>query len=557
MATEISNADKFRLDSLFEAFSIVSEGSYVFLCNVTADFSRWSARAVDAFDLPGEYMVGAGALWERLIHPDDRKAYRENIDALFRGEIHTHDLQYRVKNREGNYVVCTCRGIIMRYEDGRPRYFGGVIRNHGLYGHIDALTGLRNQYAFFEDLKGHLAVRREISISMMSTSRFTEINEIYGYHFGNLVLQKFARFLLDSVQGNGHVYRLDGTKFAVISTTIDDEEIRKRYNRVRDKLRAGVEVDGHFLTPQLNCGFLHLDNFDVNDRTVYACLNFAHSESKLHKQGDMVQFYSELTAEGTNRLEKMHAIRNSVAKNYNGFYLLYQPVVDAHSERLLGAEALLRWKDGHFGTVPPDFFIPVLEQDPVFIGLGRWILKTAMEEAKKFLSLIPDFTINVNLSYTQLENPDFVNMIRELLEITGLPPQNLCLEITERCRLLDLSLLKAVMLNLKDIGVRFALDDFGTGFSSLDIVRSLSFDTIKIDRSFVIDIEEDTKEQEMLSHFTAIASTFGAKVCVEGIETTGMRDILQQYHVNSFQGYYYSRPIPPEELLESPLISKT
>ncbi len=113
------------------------------------------------------------------------------------------------------------------------------------------------------------------------------------------------------------------------------------------------------------------------------------------------------------------------------------------------------------------------------------------------------------------------------------------------------------MLNLKDIGVRFALDDFGTGFSSLDIVRSLSFDTIKIDRSFVIDIEEDTKEQEMLSHFTAIASTFGAKVCVEGIETTGMRDILQQYHVNSFQGYYYSRPIPPEELLESPLISKT
>ena len=557
MATEISNADKFRLDSLFEAFSIVSEGSYVFLCNVTADFSRWSARAVDAFDLPGEYMVGAGALWERLIHPDDRKAYRENIDALFRGEIHTHDLQYRVKNREGNYVVCTCRGTIMRYEDGRPRYFGGVIRNHGLYGHIDALTGLRNQYAFFEDLKGHLAVRREISISMMSTSRFTEINEIYGYHFGNLVLQKFARFLLDSVQGNGHVYRLDGTKFAVISTTIDDEEIRKRYNRVRDKLRAGVEVDGHFLTPQLNCGFLHLDNFDVNDRTVYACLNFAHSESKLHKQGDMVQFYSELTAEGTNRLEKMHAIRNSVAKNYNGFYLLYQPVVDAHSERLLGAEALLRWKDGHFGTVPPDFFIPVLEQDPVFIGLGRWILKTVMEEAKKFLSLIPDFTINVNLSYTQLENPDFVNMIRELLEITGLPPQNLCLEITERCRLLDLSLLKAVMLNLKDIGVRFALDDFGTGFSSLDIVRSLSFDTTKIDRSFVIDIEEDTKEQEMLSHFTAIASTFGAKVCVEGIETTGMRDILQQYHVNSFQGYYYSRPIPPEELLESPLISKT
>ena len=556
MANEISKEDKFRLDSLFDAFSLVAEGSYVFLCNIAADFSRWSARAVDMFDLPGEYMVNAGAIWEEHIHPDDRENYKKSIEEIFSGDSHGHDMQYRAKNREGNYMLCTCRGIVIRYEDGTPRYFGGVIRNHGLHGHIDALTGLRNQYGFFEDLKGHLAAEREVCISMISVSRFTEINEMYGYHFGNLVLQKVARYLQDNVKNNDTVYRMDGTKFSVITIGETSDEIRIKYNGLRDLLRAGVEVDGHFLTLQTNCGYLHLNNFDINDQTVYACLNFAHSESKLHKQGDLVQFFSELTSEGTDRLEKMHAIRNSIARNYNGFYLLYQPVVDAHTEKLLGAEALLRWKDDRFGMVPPDFFIPVLEQDPIFIRLGRWILKTAMENAKKFLSVIPDFTININLSYTQLEKPDFVNMVKELLEITGLPPQNLCLEITERCRLLDMTLLKNILANLKAIGVRFALDDFGTGFSSLDIVRSLNFDTIKIDRSFVIDIEQDLKEREMLGHFTAIASTFGAKVCVEGIETTGMRDILQQYSVNSFQGYYYSKPIPPENLLESPLIQK-
>ena len=555
MDKEIPSQDKFRLDQLFEAFSVVAEGSYVFLCNMKYNYSRWSRNAVDYFSLPGEYMENAGSIWEQHIHPDDLTIYRKSIEDIFEGKRNEHDMQYRAKDRNGNYVVCTCRGVVVRYEDGTPRYFGGVIRNHGLYGNVDSLTGLRNQYGFFEDLKSHLYRSRERCITMLSIGRFTEINEMYGYHFGNRVLQKFARYLQDSVKDAGSIYRLDGTKFAVVNHSDSITEIEKKYDALRQYLRKGISVDGNFLIPQLNCGLLHLDNFDIDDMTIYACLNFAHGESKLHRQGDLVVFRNELTSEGKDRLEKMQAIRNSIAKDYHGFYLLYQPVVDAHSEMLLGAEALLRWRNDRFGMVPPDLFIPVLERDPMFTQLGRWILKTAMEDAGRILPSHPDFTINVNLSYTQLEKADFVDMVMNVLKETGFPPQNLCLEITERCRLLDLSLLKTVLVKLKDLGVRFALDDFGTGFSSLGIVRSLSFDTIKIDRSFVIDIEQDLKEREMLGHFTAIASTFGAKVCVEGIETTGMRDILQQYKVNSFQGYYYSKPIPLESFLDSRFIA--
>mgnify|MGYP002860770183 CR=1 FL=1 len=224
-------------------------------------------------------------------------------------------------------------------------------------------------------------------------------------------------------------------------------------------------------------------------------------------------------------------------------------MVSAKNEKVIGAEALIRWRNDEYGMVPPDHFIPILERDPLFINLGRWILKTAMEDAKKLLVDCPDFVINVNLSYAQLEKPDFVDMILELLAETGFPADHLCLEVTERCRLLDMALLKNIFVNLQARGIRFALDDFGTGFSSVGIVKELTFDTIKIDKSFVQNIEKDVKERELVGFFTSVASTFGAKVCVEGIETCEMKSILQQYPVTSFQGYYYSKPIPLEQFM--------
>lgn len=542
---------KKRLDSLFEGFSIVAEGTYVFLCDMEYDYSRWSKNAVEVFGLPSEYMVAAGGIWEEHIHPEDRASYRKSIDDIFNGIDQGHDMQYRAKKLNGEYVLCTCRGVVIKNEYGIPKYFGGSIRNHGIYGDLDNLTGLRNQYGFFEDLKNYIGRNREVNIMILGIGKFTEINEMYGYHFGNLVLQRFGRYLMEDIGNHGCVYRLDGTKFAVISKAYSVAEMKAEYEKLREHFRKGVELDGKFLIPNLNAGMIHLNNFDVDDQIVYSCLNFAYGESKFRKQGDLVEFCNELTSDGRDKLERLQVIRNSIAKDNHGFYLLYQPVVDAKNERLLGAEALIRWRDEKYGMVPPDQFIPVLERDPMFIQLGRWILKQAMLDTKKILEKIPDFLISVNLAYTQLEKPDFMDMLSELLEETGFPPQNLCLEITERCRLLDISLLKNILVNLQARGIRFALDDFGTGFSSLGIAKNLNFDTIKIDRSFVADIETDDKEKELIGHFTAFAATFGAKVCVEGIETTGMRDILQKYRVSSFQGYYYSKPLPLGAFMET------
>ena len=546
---KIPEEEKHRLDTLFEAFEIVSEGAYVFLCNMKYDLSKWSKAAVDCFDLPSEYMYEAGSIWEEHIHPDDRKAYRTGINDIFTGNASGHDLQYRALKRNGDYDVCTCRGIVLRDGSGKPEFFGGIIRNHGIQGHIDTLTGLRNQYGFFDDLQSNMIKHSKVRVCMIVINKFSEINEVYGYQFGNLVLQKFARYLFEHVGYNGNAYRLDGTKFAILTKTQTVEEIYDNYEDLRNHFRKGFNINNRQVILDLSAGMMNVDNYEIDHQTVYACLNFAYSESKLRRQGELVEFYDDLNDNNRHRLEKLHEIRVSIMQNYRGFYLMYQPVVDAETEQLIGAEALLRWKSEEFGMVPPDQFIPILEKDPLFCDLGQWILRTAINGAKLIMEEHPDFMINVNLSYTQLEKLDFVDMVLRTLKEEGFPPDHLCMEITERCRLLDMYLLKNVIVNLRGHGIQIALDDFGTGFSSVGLVKNLPFDTIKIDRSFVLKIEEDEKERELVKSFAGIATTFGAKVCVEGIETAEMRDILQQFNIQSFQGYYYGKPLELRDFL--------
>lgn len=546
---QITPEEKRKLDALYESYDLIAEDTYVFICDMKYDYSRWSRKLVETFGLPSEYMYQAGKIWEEHVHPEDRQAYHDGMDAIFSGKQSGHDMQYRAQRPDGEYDLCTCRGSVLYTEDGAPDIFVGAIRNHCQKSQIDTLTGLRNQYGFFSDLQSYIRNRTPIKIGMAGIAKLTEINEAYGYHVGNKILQNIGRYLMDNVAKRSGTYRLDGSRFAVISATQGEEEFAGSYYEFRSHYREGIKLDGKDFNLEMNAGMLVLDDFNVDDQTVYSCLNFAYQESKLQKHGDLVKFNNELTGESKERIEKLHAIRASITQNYKGFYILYQPVVDATTEKIIGAEALLRWKSDEYGMVPPDMFIAFLENDPLFPELGEWILKTALDDAKKILAYVPDFVINVNLAYSQLEKADFTDTVLHLIGQSGVNPEHLCLEITERCRLLDMDLLRNVVVMLRSRGVRIALDDFGTGFSSVGLVKNLPFDTIKIDRSFVKDIEEDELEKKLLECFTGLAGIFGPAVCVEGIETSGMCDIIRDYGIHSFQGYYYSKPISIEALL--------
>jgi EAL domain-containing protein (putative c-di-GMP-specific phosphodiesterase class I) len=194
--------------------------------------------------------------------------------------------------------------------------------------------------------------------------------------------------------------------------------------------------------------------------------------------------------------------------------------------------------------------VDVLEQDNLFPELGKWILRTALTDGKKFLERYPSFVVNVNLSYTQIEKRDFVQDVLNVLQETQFPAQNLCLEITERCRLLDMELLKDVFTKLRDIGIKVALDDFGTGFSSIGVLRELPVTTVKIDRSFVMNIEQNSSDQKTVRFISELADSFSSSVTAEGIETPEMREFLLRFKIKSLQGFYYSKPLPIDEFMD-------
>lgn len=539
-----------KLDSMFEAFSILGNGAYVYVSDIKADYSRWSKAAVNYFGLPSEYMEQAGYKWMERIHPDDQARYKENIESLFRGEIREHNLQYRVKVKDDTYIVCTCKGVVITDENGNPEYFGGCIKNNDSLGYIDDITGFRSLYGFLEDLKADSWHGQKIQVMLIGINDFGHLNEIYGYTFGNRVMQEFAK-KLEAESGNlGVWYRMDGPKFAIVCKEATEDDLRKLYKKIQHDSIHDFEVEGNRVVLSFVAGAMNIEDFDVDVETVYSCLRFAYYESKNSHMGDLVVLKNSVYDDKHFAIERINEIRNCIVDGCKGFFLCYQPIVDAGNERVVGAEALIRWKSETHGIVPPVQFVDLLEQDNLFPKLGKWILETALKDGKKFIEKYPDFVMNVNLSYTQIEKDDFVDMVLGLLMEYNFPPQNLCLEITERCRLLDVKLLKDVFMELRRHGIKVALDDFGTGFSSLGILRELPVTTVKIDRGFVMNIETSPSDQKTVRFISELADSFDATVCAEGIETSEMREFLLRFKIRSLQGFFYSKPLPFDEFMK-------
>ena len=541
---------KVKLDSLYGAFAIMANGAYTYLTDIKHNYSRWSKEAVDYFGLPSEYMENAGDVWMENVHPDDRATYAASIKELFGGKVSEHNLQYRARTKDGKYIVCTCRGVVIRDENGEPDYFGGTIKNNDTLSYIDDISNFRSLYGFLEDLQSAQWKGESIQIMLLGINEFSRLNDIYGYTFGNRVLQEFAKMIDTEAHGMGEWYRMDGTKFAIVCKKSSVDDLKNLYKRIQYNSIHDFEVDGNRIVLSFVAGAINLDSLEVSAETVYSCLRFAYYESKNNHLGELFVLKNNVNDDKRFAIERINVIRNSIVNNCEGFFLCYQPIVDATTEKIIGAEALIRWKNDEYGVVPPVQFVDVLEQDNLFPELGKWILRTALVDAKKFLARYPGFIVNVNLSYTQLEKSDFVEDVLAILDEVNFPPQNLCLEITERCRLLDMGLLKDIFTRLRKHGIKVALDDFGTGFSSIGVLRELPVTTVKIDRSFVMNIEKNNSDQNTVRFISELADSFSSSVTAEGIETPEMREFLLRFKIKSLQGFYYSKPLPMDEFMD-------
>lgn len=533
----------------FEAYSNASENSYLFLANLDTDVSRWSKNAVDYFNLPGEYILDVSTIWEELIHPDDIDVYREKYEAVITGKTEWQDFEYRIRNGYGNYIVCTCNCTVLKGNGEKPDLFAGVIVNHGIRDSIDAVTGLHNNETFMSDLTQMIMNKEHVGMLKVGINLFSHINEMYGYEYGNKVLKTFADGLRKIVGADGSVYRLDSAKFAICMKGKDRPDLEASYARIQKMAESAIVIDGIVMPLKVAGGGFVVKDYSGTAEVIKSCLSYAMNQSKRNFRGELVFFcpVDGVGEDGKTDIKQIGEIHQSIAQGCKGFFLCYQPIVDAKTERIVGMEALLRWRNDKYGVVPPNKFIPWLESDPSFFDLGNWILRQAIADAKRMKAIQPDFVVNVNIAVPQLERRDFRDSVVNILKETGFPPEDLCLELTERSRNLDYQFVKQEVDFFHSKGIKIALDDFGTGASSLGLLKELTVDELKVDISFVRNIEDTPVNQTIVQHIIGCSNDMGVTTCVEGVENESMSRFLRQYNSTYYQGYHYSRPVEIDE----------
>jgi diguanylate cyclase (GGDEF)-like protein len=545
--------DKSGLEgSVFSAFSETDDRRYLYLCNMRTNVSRWSPRAVDFFNLPGEYMTDADEIWAELIHPVDRAAYKQDIEAVLAGKKKYHDLEYRVRNRDGEYVICTCKGLIISGSGDEPDFFAGSIINHGIMDRVDATTHLYNIYEFRNAMYRELELQRTSLVMLVGINQFRNVNDLYGYVFGNQVLRIFAEKLLAFMAGKGMVYRMDGARFALHFTEgIDKNTAKELYAQIQNISKREIIVENEHIPLSVSGGAVEIDEHiheNIGEYSIRASVSYAQDQSKRVCHSELVFFENEQEKQGLQAIELFETIRQCVLRGCEGFYLCYQPVVKAKSGEICGAEALLRWDDEKYGEFFSEKCIEWLEKDECYFELGKWIFRQALRDGAKLRERKPDFVMNVNVTYIQLEREEFKDELLEILEETGFPPENLYLELTERCQVQDLEQLREKLECFASYGVRIALDDFGIGTAAMNLLRKLPINCVKIDRDFIADIMTNEKDEIIVDMVTTCADRLGIAVCMEGIENRKLRDYVQKYKVRTHQGYYYSSPVRYEEI---------
>lgn len=415
----------------------------------------------------------------------------------------------------------------------------------------DFLTGLYNRMRCETDLSETIArsVNEETHgyVMFLDLDNFKHINDGLGHQYGDMLL-KMVSLGIQQIRGiENNCYRMGGDEFVIL--------IEPEMNSIIDDIIASIEelfkkpwhISGteYYCTMSMGIVKYPNDGTDVNELIKKA--DIAMYDAK--KGGKNRIEYYDAQDDGTSikRLDIEKNMRLSVTMGCNEFITYLQPIFDPKTEKCIGGEALIRWENSCLGFISPGDFIPLAEHLGLINPIGDYFLKKACLINKYWSDSGIDVHINVNLSIVQLMQNNIVEKIRNIVEETKVNPANLVLEVTESLAINDMSRMKAVLSELKEIGVLIALDDFGTGYSSLNYIKQMSFDIIKVDKSFIDDISTDEYAKTFVKLITELSEKIDVKVCVEGVERKDQLDILKEMNVSMIQGYYYGKPMPFEE----------
>lgn len=439
----------------------------------------------------------------------------------------------------------------MKYLKNKHTSFRNVIK---YYRNIDSLTKLPNREAFMyilhEEIKNAANNNFNVAIFFIDIDNFKELNDTFGFEFGDKLLTEISERIFNLNNSNEVLFRYGGDEFALVkSNYVNIDDLKQKAEQLIDEINNGIIIKGRKIYVTISIGISNYSSSCSNYDQMLRQAEMAMYKCKKVKKDNYSFFNKDMNDEIFKKVTMEMEMRK--AFDENRFMLHYQPLIDLKSERIIGTEALIRWKHPQKGFIEPSEFIPIAEKTGFIISLGEWIIRTACKQNKLWQKKgYSPIYISINISAIQLTQTNFVEMIRKVLYDTKLNPKYLIFEITETTLMKSMKEDINIIKELKEIGIKIAIDDFGTGYSSLNYFRIVPADIIKIDKSFIDNVCLNSYEAAITEGIINITHKMNLSVIAEGVEKQNQLEFLKNNQCDIIQGYLYGKPMESKEMLK-------
>lgn len=577
MDTMMNSFSREQMEYIVELFNPCMD-DYLYVFDLQKDFYKISKHATDRFLLPGETFDNAAKEHHTFVYTEDQPRLDEEFNRIMNGEIVFHNMHYRWLDREGHPVWINCRGRVLNDADGRPHFLVGCINEIGQKQKADNVSGLLGESSlsayveqFGEGLPDGFFLR-------IGIDDFRDINGDFGMEYGDYILKSTADCISANIKPGQKLYRVLADEFMVVDFSGGDmEAATELYKAIRKSLDVFIEENGYKSVFTISAGAVDTAKTSGTYKNIMKLSEYALNTAKDLGKNRCYIFMKEDYDSFLRKKQITRQLHHAVNHGFEGFETYYQPIVDTKTRRLVGAEALMRFsmpekiqagesekevvcvKEDENGAkdtvrwerISPVEFIPLLEETGLIIPAGKWMLHQAISTCSRWQKYIPDFRININLSYVQVMKSRVLTEILTALRLYGLEPSAVGIELTESGYLDSNTHFKKLWDGLKKNGVLVILDDFGTGYSNLHCLGDLRPNYIKIDRSFTLKALNNQYEHDLMTQIITMTHKLGLTLCVEGIETESEFKKISELDPDYIQGFLFGRPQPAEEFYEN------
>ena len=527
---------------------------YLYVFDLKEDYYVISKHATERFILPSDKFYNATKKHEDFVYPEDISMLCKEIKLIKEGKKKFHDMKYRWLDKHNNPIWINCRGSVLFDENAQPHYLVGCINEIGVKPEADNVSGLLGEYVLDRYIKDTCTDNiPDGFIIRMSIDNFSTINADFGMSYGDFILKRTAECILESIKPTQKLFKAGSDEFIIVDFNGSSiNEAVDIYKQCKKHINNFIENNRYNTIYTLSAGIINTRDITLEEENYVKLSEFALKTAKDNGRNNYY-IYSKTDYDRYKRkLYISKALHNAVNEDFKGFQVFYQPLVDASTYMLTGAEALMRFSIKKEGVdeceyISPAEFIPVLEETGLIIPAGRWILEQSAKQCSIWNEHVKDFRVNINVSYIQVMKSDVFSDIMSVIDKYSLQPSCIGIELTESGYLDSITHFNHLWRKLKDNGVYVILYDFGTGYSNLHCLSDLKPNYIKIDRTFTLKALKNKYDYELMTYIIDMAHSLGLKLCIEGVETSDDLRQLRDSGADYIQGYLFGKPYPAVE----------